>query len=863
LALGLTPYGQRDGLLTAKVTPEAIAFPALLIANPKDEGEREVLRQWLHQDDAVRDLRKRGIWTDLHDRIALMSPYIRSAEHSAQQPASRLRQFEDAFKKGEINILNCSTTMEMGVDIGSVSAVMMTNVPPAIANYRQRVGRAGRRRQGFASSLTFSRDTPLDREAFRDPIAYLKRQTFVPRVRLDSQRIVQRHVNALLLARWFADAGGEVMKSSVGDFFGCPEAVGADQEPASPVRACLAWLESPLTQELLAKDVATLVRGTVLAQASNVIRASLTALAEVEGQVLGEWRALQDQATALTDEAKASVDAQIKRLSKENLLKDLGVRGFLPAHGMPTGVASFIHKDQLAKDEDESGEQTSRYRNYPSRTLDIAIRDYAPGAQVVVDGLVHTCAGVTLNWQRPATDEDAREIQSIKTFWTCPTCGAGDCGRMAPPHCPVCHSEIPLAAQRRFLEPAGFTVDMAQLPHADTDEVSFVETAPEEIVAKGAAWQPFADPLLGRMRASSDGMVFHSSRGKAGRSYDICLECGRAEPSADPESGEPALRNHRPLKTSKRTQGELCPGNDNPFKILRGLALGHEAVTDVAEIQPAGLPKDGAALAAAAALREALCRLLGVEVGELGIGIQLAQTRLGQRTHSLFLFDRASGGAGFSTQAVALFETLLPDIEKVLDCKAPGCRTGCSSCVLTGDLQRHHDRLDRSAALSWVLGLRSALRNLPEEDRAGPDAHYCRSIADDVLAEVEAGGAPVTLWLGRAADPARLEEGLMARLAYRLKDRGTPLSLVVPAMWLDALDPAAKLALRDIARDWAATLRKGEAPHLANGAIALAEVGGSRCRRWASRDPAAALPGDNWGQAQLHPIVSLPRGRPH
>jgi hypothetical protein len=126
------------------------------------------------------------------------------------------------------------------------------------------------------------------------------------------------------------------------------------------------------------------------------------------------------------------------------------------------------------------------------------------------------------------------------------------------------------------------------------------------------------------------------------------------------------------------------------------------------------------------------------------------------------------------------------------------------------------------------------------------------------LAEVEAGGAPVTLWLGRAADPARLEEGLMARLAYRLKDRGTPLSLVVPAMWLDALDPAAKLALRDIARDWAATLRKGEAPHLANGAIALAEVGGSRCRRWASRDPAAALPGDNWGQAQLHPIVSLP-----
>jgi len=731
-------------------------------------------------------------------------------------------------------------------------------VPPAIANYRQRVGRAGRRRQGFASSLTFCRDTPLDREAFRDPIAYLKRQTFVPGVRLDSQRIVQRHINALLLARWFADAGGEAMKSSVGDFFGCPEAVGADQEQASPARACLAWLDSPQTQELLAKDVATLVRGTVLARATQVIGASADALREVEAQVLVEWRALQDQAAALTGEARASIGFQISRLSKENLLKDLVVRGLLPAHGMPTGVVSFIHKDQLAKDESESSEANSRYRSYPSRTLDIGIRDYAPGSQVVVDGLVHTCAGVTLNWQRPANDQEAREIQSIKTFWTCPTCGAGDCGRMAPPHCPVCHSEISFAAQRRFLEPAGFTADMGQLPHADTDEVFFVETSPEEIVAKGAAWQPFADPLLGQMRSSNDGMVFHSSQGKGGRNYDICLECGRAEPSADPLSGDPALRNHRPLRTNKRNASDYCPGNDKPFKILRGLALGHEAITDVAEIQPAGLPKEGAALAAVAALREALARHLGVEVGELGIGVQLVQTRMGQRTHSLFLFDRASGGAGFATQAVTLFEALLPAMERVLDCPEPGCKTGCSSCVLTGDLQRQQDKIDRKGALAWLRGLRASLGDLPEQDSAGPDAIYCRSITDDVLAAIDAGGNAVTIWLGKDADPAQLERGLLARLAHRLAERGTPLSLVVPTTWLEGLDPAAKLALRDVARDWRCALRKGEAPHYPNGAISLVEVGGAQSRRWASRDVTASLPGEAWGQAQQHPIISLP-----
>src|SRR3954447_26388542 len=88
-------------------------------------------------------LREKGAWTDFSDRIALFANYSRSAEHSAQQESARLRRYEREFKAGRINILSCSTTMEMGVDIGSVSSVMMTNVPPSIANYRQRVGRAG------------------------------------------------------------------------------------------------------------------------------------------------------------------------------------------------------------------------------------------------------------------------------------------------------------------------------------------------------------------------------------------------------------------------------------------------------------------------------------------------------------------------------------------------------------------------------------------------------------------------------------------------------------------------------------------------------------------------------------------------
>jgi DEAD/DEAH box helicase domain-containing protein len=856
IALGLTLYGHREGVRPADLPPQPLVFPKLPISFPKG-AQVSALRTWLTTDPKIQALRDQGVWINQHDRIALLSPYTRAAEHSAQQPAERLRRFEREFKRGEINILNCSTTMEMGVDIGSVSAVMMTNVPPSLANYRQRVGRAGRRRQGFASSLTYTRDTPLDRETFRDPAAYLRRQTRAPKVRLDSRRIVQRHVNALLLARWFAAAGGEAQKTRAGEFFGCPELGGAERPANSPGRICIAWMASPTAWQDLHGDVEQLVAGTALAGDRTLFAEAARALELAETAIASDWEALQAQiANAGKEEGRASLEYQLKRLARENLLKELVVRGFLPGHGLPTAVVPFVHEDKPGADEPKTEGETGdegnrRRRSYPSRTLDIAIRDYAPGSEVVVNGLVYRSAGVTLNWQRPADDSQAREVQALRVFWTCPHCGAADCAAVAPDRCPSCRDELPFEARRRFLEPAGFVVDMGEKPHADTDDVGYIAPEAEQIVARNAPWQALVAPELGRMRTSADGLVFYSSRGPGHKGYHICLDCGRAESASEMAAGQKPLADHKPLRGTRRNADGLCPGNEKSFKVTAPVALGYEASTDVAEFQPQGLENAGAAWAVVAALREALARRIGIETGEIGIAVRPAKTPLGQRTHSLYLYDRAAGGAGFAPQAARLFEDILAAAAHILDCKAPGCRRGCSACVLTADLFDQQDVIDRKAALAWASTALAALGTVAEEDRAAPEARYCASLADALVQAAEGGNRAITILAGPETDVAGIADGLFAFTMRQIASRGGRISLALEPDWLDRQDAAARLALRDAAKTLGLDLRKGAAPMHPNGARTLAQTGGDNAAAWVSREPAAACPGLEWGGAAV------------
>ncbi|MBD9488746.1 DEAD/DEAH box helicase [Ensifer sp. ENS11] len=843
-------------------------LPSILLGDVDFEEGRQAIRDWLESSDKVKELRADGAWNNISDRVALFAEYSRSAEHSAQQDASVLHHYEGQFKAGAINILNCSTTMEMGVDIGSVSTVLMTNVPPSVANYKQRVGRAGRRRQPFSLAFTFCRDRPLDREAFNSPARYLARSLAAPKVALSSRPIVQRHVNAFLLRRFMLERGGNAIKMEIGAFMGTPAVVGENRPLVDqrPIAAFCEWLALPSTEGAVEKDLSSLVRHSVLESQSDLVESCLEIATVLETGFVNEWTGLQALAKdeGIKEAAKGRMALELKRLCQEFLLSALADRGFLPGHGFPTGVVTFVpHKAKTSEPQD--GRRTTRLVG-PQRSLDLAIRDYAPGSEIVLDGLVHKSAGVLLNWKRPASEENVREVQSLKFHWVCQTCGTSDTGREFVPECPVCAGAV---KNDQYLRPAGFSVDARDKAHAETDIISYVPPEEPSVSVRASAWTSLPIPDLGRFRSTREGSVYYSNRGQSKNGYALCLHCGRAAPDHENlENGDPnpdlrsPLQLHLPLRWKKGESRMFCEGNDSSWAIKRNLELGYEITTDVFELQPSAPLSRAAATALVIALREGIARDLGIEADEMGFATQNWEGTLAQRVRSMLLFDRAAGGAGFSSAIPARLPTVLREARAVLNCSNPGCMTGCAACVLVSDAPFEEGKLDRSAALKFLDAHLSLNDALPDDERFAEDAVLSTSALDEVNRLLIDSAKPVVhVFLPETTDAGLLSEWAALTQFAKWHSQGHDVRFVVPDVALRAYDGARKLALYDLGQRFNRTggafpILSGTTTTAANGAVAgIAVTSGSRTTAWASRDLSSWLPGASWGEPATRPVV--------
>jgi DEAD/DEAH box helicase domain-containing protein len=862
------------------------SWPGIASAHSSEQQRLLEARHWLATSEEVVALRNLGVWSSLNDRVVEGNRYFRTAEHSAQQSGEKLSDYEAKFKSGYINLLSCSTTMEMGVDIGGMSVVAMNNVPPHPANYLQRAGRAGRRAETRSVAVTLCKSNPHDQYVFSSPLWPFITPLPAPAIRLQSPVIVQRHFNSMLLAHflWERMQGATDLNKLDMEWWSLPKGESFADKFAAWTR-CFADDRDPD----LSRGLRFLLRHTCFDGAfslGSLAARSADAMVEALGEWYGELAAIDEQLAMLgagkdAGPAKKALEIQRKRLTGEYLLRELAGNGFLPGYGFPTDITSFDTLNFEALDRQRQLEASRednkmRHRDLPSRDAVTALREYAPGADIVMDGLVYRSAGITLNWHAPASEAQVKEIQSIRHAWRCSACGASGTSAnvQAAESCPTCGETLKGTGSGgsrnlfTYLEPAGFAVDLYEPTHNDVSAQSFVPVEMPWINADGE-WRPLPNPTLGAFRSSPTGRVFNHSAGLGRKGYAICLECGRAEPMPGyPDESAPervrALPKlfrtpHKRLRGKQSGTDAECKGSFNPYSIKPYVHLGMEVVTDVLEVRlndGAGRPLTNsvAAYSIAVALRSAAASDLGVEIGEIGTDIKPVKHG-GVSGFSIVMYDRNS--AGYCSSLAERLTTLLRMARSRLLCSAE-CPDACQRCLLTYDTRFRLADLDRFAALAFLTEDWLQQLALREEDAffgAESSVAETEPLAEAISREWEGPTASeLRLYLGGEVIDWDLPGSPLRKHLHRWAlDRAV--RLIVPAGAIKSLSMEARLGfalatnLENLTVHEPATTKPGLLAEIvcADGVVAFA-----------SRDPSCGIPAAGWGHVADSVLV---RGR--